>query len=112
MKIPFVLLIASAILLLSACARKNHPAKLEIKVTEKGSTTATNPAPATKPVAVKPRTKEPVPQVIVVNDKAAKRSVDGRYYYDFEGHRYWRNKKDGKYYIFHKSMYNDPAFQP
>lgn len=52
------------------------------------------------------------PETIYVNDAAAKKSVDGRLYYDVKGHRYWKNYKDGKYYIFNKSMYSDPDFQP
>lgn len=112
MQRSFVLLTALSMLLLYSCAEKHHPAKSEIRVTEKPGAVSASPAPANKPVAVKPKVKEPVPRVIIVNDKAAKRSVDGRYYYDFEGRRYWRNKKDGKYYLFHKSMFDDPAFQP
>ena len=54
----------------------------------------------------------PLPGVIVVNDSAAKKSFDGRLYYDVEGHRYWRNYNDGKYYLFNKSMYTDSAFKP
>ncbi|MDP4286026.1 MAG: hypothetical protein Q8891_16555 [Bacteroidota bacterium] len=52
------------------------------------------------------------PKVITVNDNVAHKSVDGRYYYDVLGHRYWRNNKDGKYYLFNKSMYKDEAFKP
>lgn len=51
-----------------------------------------------------------VPKVIVVDDRKARRSVDGRYYYDLGGRRYWRNKRDGKYYLFNKSMFGDPDF--
>ena len=53
-----------------------------------------------------------IPQSITVSEKAAKKSVDGRLYYDVDGHRYWRNYDDGKYYLFNKSMYTDPAFKP
>lgn len=56
--------------------------------------------------------KTTVPKVITVNDVAAKKTVDGRLYYDLNGKRYWRNKKDGKYYLYNKSMYNDPNFKP
>ncbi|MBL0201642.1 MAG: hypothetical protein IPP81_16305 [Chitinophagaceae bacterium] len=52
-----------------------------------------------------------MPKVIIVNDKVAKRSVDGRYYYDLEGRRYWRNNRDGKYYLFNKSMFDNPDFK-
>lgn len=61
--------------------------------------------------AVKRKPKEATPKVITVNDKYAKKSVDGRYYYDLQGHRYWRNNKDGKYYLFNKSMLTDEAFK-
>ncbi|MEO6252580.1 MAG: hypothetical protein ABIO79_04710 [Ferruginibacter sp.] len=81
---------------ISSCSRKNHP-------TETATTT---------PKTVRPKTiKTAVPKVITVNDKYAKRSVDGRYYYDLEGRRYWRNNKDGKYYLFNKSMFDDEAFK-
>ncbi len=73
-----------------------------------GNTATETAKPAT---AKKPVLKTAVPKVIVVNDKVAKKSVDGRYYYDLEGHRYWRNNKDGKYYLFNKSMFDDPAFK-
>lgn len=63
-----------------------------------------------KPV-VKRKPKIPIPTVITVNDNVARKSVDGRLYYDLQGHRYWRSNKDGKYYIFSKSMQSDPAFQ-
>lgn len=53
-----------------------------------------------------------IPKVIAVNDVVAKKSVDGRLYYDLEGHRYWKNYEDGKYYIFNKNMYGSPAFKP
>lgn len=54
----------------------------------------------------------PTPKVIVVNDMVAKKSADGRLYYDLEGRRYWRNYDDGKYYLFNKAMYGNPAFTP
>jgi hypothetical protein len=48
----------------------------------------------------------------MVNDKAAKKNIDGRLYYDLGGHRYWRNYDDGKYYLFNKNMYGNKAFIP
>jgi len=92
------LLIAAFLIIftINSCSRKNHPAE----------TATTAPKPA------RPKTiKTAVPKVISVNDKYAKRSVDGRYYYDLEGRRYWRNNKDGKYYLFNKSMFEDDAFK-
>jgi hypothetical protein len=53
-----------------------------------------------------------VPKVITVDDRGAKKAVDGRLYYDLEGHRYWRNYKDGKYYIFREGLFDDPDFKP
>lgn len=52
------------------------------------------------------------PKVITVNDAAAQKSVDGRLYYDVMNHRYWKNYKDGKYYLFNKTMYKNPDFKP
>jgi hypothetical protein len=67
--------------------------------------------PQTTVDASKIVTKGPWPKTLTVNDKAAKKAVDGRLYYDLEGKRYWKNYKDGKYYLFNQSMYNDPAFK-
>jgi len=83
---------------LYSCSRKTQPAE----------TVTTETTTVKKPV----KKVTTVPKVITVNDKAATRSVDGRYYYDLDGRRYWRNKRDGKYYLFHKSMFNNPDFQP
>ena len=69
-----------------------------------------------KPVVKKPlviKTKPtPVPKVITVNDAVAKRAPDGRLFYDLQGHRYWRNYDDGKYYLFSKMMSGNKAFTP
>ncbi|MBS1509501.1 MAG: hypothetical protein JST86_01575 [Bacteroidetes bacterium] len=85
------------IALLTGCTAKHVP--------EKVTATKSTAAPATS----KPAT---VPKVIAVNDKAAKKNFDGRLYYDLNGHRYWRNYNDGKYYLFNKRMYTDSAFIP
>lgn len=53
-----------------------------------------------------------LPKVIMVNDKAAKKNINGRLYYDINGHRYWRNYDDGKYYLFSQAMYGNRAFIP
>jgi hypothetical protein len=92
-------------ILSGSCSKKSHP-------TTGGTATENNPTTAAAKKTVKPKSTEPIPKVIVVNDSFAHKSVDGRLYYDVEGHRYWRNKKDGKYYLFNKSMYNDDAFKP
>lgn len=91
------LMIFLFIVTISSCSKKSHPAET-VKTTE---TT----------VVKKRKVVTTIPKVIIVDDKVAKRSVDGRYYYDLQGHRYWRNNKDGKYYIFHKSMFDNPDFK-
>ncbi|MGH2566130.1 MAG: hypothetical protein ACRDE8_09065 [Ginsengibacter sp.] len=90
-------------LFMYSCGRRTHPAKTS-------STTRGTDSSSTTTV-VKKKPKAPLPKVIVVNDSAAHKSVDGRLYYDVMGHRYWRNYKDGKYYLFNKSMYNNPDFK-
>jgi hypothetical protein len=92
-------------MVLYSCSRRSHPAKTSPEVV----TTTIDSAAVTKPV-IKKKEKVVIPKVIVVNDSAAHKSVDGRYYYDMLGHRYWKNNKDGKYYLFNKSMYNNPDF--
>lgn len=112
-----------------SCSKKVHPSKTATVIpsknnsvpSEKVKKNAPTPEPETvvksdsaeiaKPVE-KPKPKPEFPQVISVNDQAASKSVDGRLYYDVMGHRYWKNFKDGKYYLFNKSMYNDPDFNP
>jgi len=54
----------------------------------------------------------PWPKTLTIDDRAASKSIDGRLYIDLEGKRYWKNYNDGKYYLFDKSMYNNPAFKP
>jgi PBP1b-binding outer membrane lipoprotein LpoB len=88
--------------LITGCSKKSHPT----------TSANTETKPTTTATTTTPKPKEPIPTVISVNDKVASKSVDGRLYYDLEGHRYWRSKKDGRYYLFNKSMYNDPAFKP
>jgi phosphate-selective porin len=87
---------------LVGCSKRTHP--------ETASTTNTTGPAATKPIK-RATIKKEVPKVITVNDKAAKKSLDGRYYYDLEGHRYWRNNRDGKYYLFNQSMFDNPDFK-
>ena len=90
--------------LIYSCSRKTHPAKTS-------SETVTKTIDSTSAKTIKPKSKVVLPKVIVVNDSAARKSVDGRLYYDVMGHRYWRNNKDGKYYLFNKAMYNNPDFK-
>jgi hypothetical protein len=94
--ILFIMLLLPGIILFS-CNKKSQPA-------------SSNDSTAVKPLK-KAVFKTPVPRVIVVNDKAARQSVDGRYYYDLNRHRYWRNNKDGKYYLFNNSMFSDSSFK-
>lgn len=86
----------------TACNKKSHPtAATENKVATETTTKASAPK----------KTKVPVPKVIVVNDNVAQKTVDGRMYYDLNGKRYWKNNRDGKYYLFNKAMYNNPDFR-
>ncbi|MFT3912014.1 MAG: hypothetical protein QM737_21495 [Ferruginibacter sp.] len=89
--------------ILFSCSRKTTPNN-----TKNSSKTEKETVVTKKDIKVK----TPAPTVIVVNDSAAKKTVDGRYYYDLNGKRYWRNNRDGKYYLFNKSMYNNPDFKP
>lgn len=94
-KIPVIALIV----MLSAC-HKHQPQKTNVNV-------ITKPLPPKKlPANFK------FPKMISVNDQAATKTPDGRLYIDVEGHRYWKNYKDGKYYLFNKSMYKNPDFTP
>jgi hypothetical protein len=105
-KLIFIIALAMTFFIYS-CSRKTHPAKTSSTtiITTRGSDSS---SPTKTVVRKKPA---PLPKVIVVNDSAAHKSVDGRLYYDVMGHRYWRNYKDGKYYLFNKSMYNNPDFK-
>lgn len=114
-KIFSVLFILSMSLLVS-CSRKTLPAKPAATVDYDYDSSArkpeTKPMVVVKKSVVKKNNTPTYPKVISVNDAAAKRSIDGRLYYDVEGHRYWKNFKDGKYYLFDKSMYKNPDFNP
>ena len=108
---------------LNSCSKKSHPSKTAVitVITDKPvedigkSDSIAKPksdSVAKKETVIKAKPKAEFPKVITVNDEAAHKSVDGRYYYDVMGHRYWRNNKDGKYYLFDKSMYNNDDFNP
>lgn len=106
MKIKFLYIPALFILIsLLSCSKKIHP---DTTVTSSVLTTDNTVA---KKTVIKRKPQEAVPKVISVNDLSAQKTVDGRYYYDLQGHRYWRNNKDGKYYLFNKSMYTNDAFK-
>ena len=107
----FIVAFLTAFILYS-CSKKNHPGRT-LQPDEKTISPAVkkNDSLVAKNTLAKKKSKEIIPKVISVNDSVAHKSVDGRYYYDVMGHRYWRNNKDGKYYLFNKSMYNNDAFK-
>lgn len=96
--------------LMFSCSRKTTPSSSE----------STSPGTVKEVAAPKKNTaatgfkkvKTPLPKVISLNDTVARKSADGRLYYDLEGRRYWKNYKDGRYYLFNKSMYSNPDFKP
>ncbi len=92
------------VLTLLSCSKKNHPSNV---VSSKNADTL-----VVKKVIPVRKIKVAVPKVISVSDSGAHKTVDGRYYYDLAGHRYWRNNKDGKYYLFNKAMYSNDDFKP
>lgn len=99
-----------------AASNTNGSAKRAVKpeprvIKKIDSAVTVTPAKPEKPVE-KEKPKREFPKVITVNDEAASKSVDGRLFYDVLGHRYWKNYSDGKYYLFDKSMYNNPDFKP
>jgi hypothetical protein len=111
--------LSAFLLLITAysCSRKHNPAKTDSITTTVTTIPGTGTVAKSDSVVVKkrnftPKKKDIIPPSIVVNDKAAKKAVDGRLYYDLLGHRYWKNYKDGKYYLFSQKMYDDPAFKP
>lgn len=111
-KIPtFILYVFfSGALIFNSCGKKSHPSSSTATSTEAERTTSKEvEKEAPKTVVKKPKAN--FPKVITVNDSAASKSVDGKLYYDVMGHRYWKNYKDGKYYLFNKSMYSDPDFK-
>jgi hypothetical protein len=105
MKIKYLCLIFFAVYGLVSCSKKIHPVTT-------AATVISNDTIAAKKAFIKRKPKESLPKVITVNDLSAKKTADGRYYYDLQGHRYWRNNKDGKYYLFNKTMYANEDFKP
>jgi hypothetical protein len=107
---------------LFSCSRRSHPSRNNPTTVENNNSNnstinnatierKSDSAAAVKKAIAKRNAKPPLPKVISVNDEAAHKSIDGRLYYDVMGHRYWRNYKDGKYYLFNKSMFSDPDFK-
>ncbi len=110
------------IILGTACSRKTIPEKsrsdsagAESKTSadnggkDSGNDTGTIIAAPSAPVKT---VKITTPKYITLNDAVAKKSIDGRLYYDLQGKRYWKNYKDGKYYIFNKNMTGNPDYKP
>lgn len=104
-KVFFLIMIFFIGATIVSCHKKNYPARTVAPT----SVETIDSAEVKKPVVKKKQ--EPLQKVIAVNDEAAHKSVDGRLYYDVMGHRYWKNYKDGKYYLFNKSMFNNPDFK-
>jgi hypothetical protein len=113
-KILFFLIMAGG-LTMQSCHRKSVPSKSEeVKAMEEAKTIEEAKA-AEIAVKAEKTYKAPIktvaPKMIVVNDKAAKKTLDGRYYYDLERKRYWRSKADGKYYLYYKGMFDNKDFK-
>lgn len=114
----YILITAITFLFLTSCSKKNVPTKSKQTSIDysRDSTATTTISEETEVVEVRKvpakKAKPTYPKIITVNDAAAKKAVDGRMYYDIQGRRYWKNFKDGKYYLFDKSMYKNPDFKP
>lgn len=91
------ILLTTLTLIISSCSNALSPGRVAKLSTSK------------KFVKVK---KTQPPSVITVSDDLASKNPEGRLFYDFQGHRYWRNNVDGRYYLYKRSFYNDPAFKP
>lgn len=109
------------IILATACSRKTIPQKQEtaeenIKNNNTNGTEGIMKNADTDSVVVAAAPRKTVvittPKFISVNDAVAKKSVDGRLYYDLEGKRYWKNYKNGKYYLYNKNMNGNPDYKP
>jgi hypothetical protein len=96
-------------LFIFSCGKIYHPPPAASPATSSTISKSSTPV-VKKPVAKK--APYVAPKIIAVNDSVAKKSVDGRLYYDLLGYRYWRNYNDGKYYLFNKSMFTNSAFKP
>ncbi len=100
-------------LLIVSCSRKQLPQQnTKTASIEKDTVAIVITAKPSPHKTVIKKISTPIPKVITVNDVVAKKSIDGRLYYDLEGHRYWKNYNDGKYYIFNKTMFTDKAYKP
>jgi len=108
--IPVILIVIS----FNSCSRKIHPSGSPSITPINGISSSENRKEDEgnlEKTTVTRKHKATFPKIISVNDSAASKSVDGRLYYDVMGHRYWKNYKDGKYYLFNKSMYSNSDFK-
>lgn len=109
-KLLSLFVVTALALAFTACSKKTilpkptHTAIFDSSKLTPAASTNTTPA-------YKPPLKTATPKVIVVNDKVATKAVNGRYYYDLDGKRYWRNNRDGKYYLYYKGMFDNKDFQ-
>ncbi|MDO9373468.1 MAG: hypothetical protein V4725_00615 [Bacteroidota bacterium] len=116
-KVLQTVLMCSLAVIIFSCSKKSQPTRATIETSETTSTDTIAMVKKVDSVAVvrkapvRRKAAAAIPKVITVNDQAAKKSVDGRLYYDLQGRRYWRNYKDGKYYLYNKSMNTDEAFK-
>ncbi|MEO6328503.1 MAG: hypothetical protein ABIO55_06210 [Ginsengibacter sp.] len=109
----FILFITLSLsLVIYSCSKKNHPGRTETVAKNDSITVKSSDSATAKKAVFKPKQKDIIPKTIIVNDNAAHKSIDGRLYYDLLGHRYWKNYKDGKYYLFNQAMYANDAFKP
>ena len=102
------------VVVFSSCSRKTVPAKStnsNVSIVMPSDSIANKPVIPAKP-KVPVAVKTPTAKVIVVSDAGAKKTFDGRLYYDLEGKRYWKNYKDGKYYLYNKTMQGNPDYKP
>jgi len=109
-------------LAVQSCSRRTVPERSPVKTSVKkvntsgvkGTDSTVEIEAVVMPVKKAPIRRKPlvaVPQTITVNDQFARKSLDGRLYYDLDGRRYWRSNADGKYYLYHKSMQTDKDFK-
>ncbi len=99
-----------SVIIFCACSKKHQPQGMYEAAKTDSLKIETAKLPEKKKMVVKKA--PPLPKVLTIDDRAAKRTADGRLYYDLEGKRYWRNYNDGKYYQFNKGMFDNAAFKP
>ena len=103
-QLVFILFLFTTVLV--GCSKKHTPQ------TETATTATPAEIAEEKKLAARKAIKPPIPKIITVDDRAAKKAPDGRLFYDLQGNRYWKNYDDGKYYKFSSKMGGDPAFKP